>query len=160
MRLGVKSKLYVNTGTYDAPTWAEVNLISDLNVNGSWEEDDSSTRAARVKTAEQTLISLELTGKIRKEILNTPFLIMRAAFNNASTLDFLILDGSISITGSEGYRFVGSIFNWSEDQSLGKVIFKDFSVKPSVYLDGNGNQVPPVGALTTAPDTVAYSTLG
>jgi hypothetical protein len=160
MRLGITSKLYFNSSTYDAPAWLELNLISDLNVTSNWDEDESSTRASRAKTLEPTIMALELSGKVRKEILNTPFLMMRAAFNTAGVLDVMVLDGAIGTTGSDGFRFVAKVFAFAEDQSLGKVIFKEFTLKPCVYLDGNGDQVSPKTALVTAPDSVAFGAIG
>jgi hypothetical protein len=159
MRLGIQAGLYVNTNTYDSPTWLEVLLISDLTVNANWQEGESSTRAARVQTFEQTIMAMELTGRVRKETTNTAYLALRTAHGTASVVDFLVLDAKNTVFNGDGYRFHGRVFNFGEDQSLGNVVFKEFSAKPCVYIDGDGNQVPPKTAFNVA-GTLTYGTIG
>lgn len=136
-RLGVLSKFYVNTGSWDVPVWTELPLISDCNVNGSWDEGEASARLSRVKSSEPTMLGLEITGKIRVKGAETlvPFLAMQAAYYNDEPVDLLVLNGSLTDVGADGYRSEFKIFTWSEDQSLGAVLYKDFSVKPCIPSD-------------------------
>lgn len=130
VRLGVKSKLYLNTGSYGTPAWEEANLISDLQVNASWDEGESSARISLVKTAEPTMLALDIAGKVRVDYAKDHFRLMHEAFIAADSLDVMVLDGAHTQNGSIGYRFDAKIFQWSEDQSLGAVLFKDFTMKP------------------------------
>jgi hypothetical protein len=159
MRLGVAAGLYVNTNTYASPTWLEILMLSDLTVTAQWIEGESSTRAARVQTFEQTIMSMELTGRVRKEIGNAAYIQLRTAHGSATALDFLVLDAKNTTVDADGYRFHGRVFNFGEDQSLQNVIFKEFGVKPCVALDDSGNQIPPKVALNIA-GTLTYGTIG
>lgn len=133
-RLGILSKFYVNLGTWDVPVFTELPLISDCNVNGNWDEGDASARLSRVKSSEPTQLTLEITGKLRVKgaISNAAFLAMQAGYYNDTPVDVLVLNGPITEVGADGYRFEAKVFNWSEDQSLGAVLYKDFSIKPCI----------------------------
>lgn len=132
MPLGITSTCYLNSGTYVTPIWNLLDLIADATVKADWNSADASVRRGRVEEAEPTNLVLELTGKVRKSMTDTAFLVLRAAHLIASTLDVLILDGLRTVNGSEGFRFDGKVFQWSEDQSLGVVTFKDFMIKPCI----------------------------
>lgn len=132
-RLGILSFLAINIeGTYEAPTWAEVDLISDCNLNGNYNEADASTRRTAVSEAEPTNMALELTGKLRFDSSDPAYQALRNAYLSRSPLDIIGLNGPITEAGHEGYRFTGKVFNWSEDEGLQVVLFKDFSMKPCI----------------------------
>lgn len=158
-RLGVLSKFYVNTGTYDVPVWTELPLISDCNVNGSWDEGEASARLSRVKSSEPTMLGLEVTGKIRVKGAeeNAAYFDMRAAYINDDIVELLVLNGSINEVNAEGYRFEAKVFAWSEDQSLGAVLYKDFSVKPCIPSELARY---PKYALVVTPGTPTYTDFG
>lgn len=153
VRLGIKSKLYVNEGTYATPSWAEVNLVSDLQVNGAWDEGESSARISVVKTMEATQLALDLSGKIRSQYTDPTYRILYEAFIAADSVDILVLDGDKTLNGSTGFRFDGKVFSFSEDQSLGAVLYKDFTIKPCV-ADNVAKRA------LVASGTLAYDALG
>ena len=129
-RLGILSKFYINDGTYGAPTWVEIDLISDMAVNGVWEEGDSSARRTRVATADPTRMTLELAGKVRVDRTDAGYFSLERSFLDTNVIDVLVLNGAKDQNNSSGYRFDAKIFNWSEDQAMGNVLYKDFSIKP------------------------------
>lgn len=167
MPVGILSKLYFNSGSYGTPTWVEVNLVSDLVVDATWNEAEGSTRAEQAQVFEPTNLKLDLTGKIRKNILDTPYLMIRAAHLVKTSLDILILDRSIATVGADGFRFEGKVFNWSEDQGLGTVIFKEFGIKPCIPSVGYSPQLSnfaaatiPKSALVATPNDPTFSFIG
>lgn len=131
VRVGVFCKLYLNTGTYEAPVWEEVDLISDLSDNAAWERGDSSARRSRVRTMEPTMLGLELTGSVRTDYTDDRYNDLRDAFLTNATLDVLVLTGAIETNGSLGFRFDAKVFDFGSDQALANVIFNSFAIIPS-----------------------------
>lgn len=134
-RIGILSVLYVNDGTYAAPTWIEIDLVSDLAVNPTWNEGESTARRTAVQTFEETTLALELPGKIRVDRSDAGFLVFEQAFHNRGVLDIMALNGAKDQNLSSGYRFDGKLFGFSEDQAMGNVLFKDFTIKPCASVN-------------------------
>lgn len=134
-KLGIMSKFYLNMGTTAAPNFVELPLISDCTVNAPWDKADASTRETRVKQSENPQMDIEVTGKIRvkKAKDNIAYLKMFQMHYAGDKGEFLVLNGAKEEDGSEGFIFWGKIFNWSEDQSLGAVLYKDFSIGPCIW---------------------------
>lgn len=135
-RLGVLSKLYVDTNPLTAtnPNWVVLPLISDCTVSPVWDEGDASTRESRVKQMEPTLLGLEITGKVRvkNNELYAAYTAMVNGFYQDVAIRVLALNGALNEDTAEGFTFLGKVFNWSEDQSLGSVLYKDFTIKPCI----------------------------
>jgi len=133
-RLGVLSKFYVNSGTETTPIWEELPVISDCNVGGDWDEGEASARLSRAKASEPTMMGVEVTGKVRVKGSEAylAYQLMREAWYKDKILSVLVLNGAFNEEGAEGFRFQAKVFGWSEDQSLGVVLYKDFSVKPCI----------------------------
>ena len=157
-RLGIRSNLWINSGTENTPAWNLLDLISDCNVNAPWDEGDASSRQSRVKMSEPTMLGLEITGKVRvkNSELNAAYLLMMAANRDDSPIDVLVLNGQMTENGVDGFRAYMKVFNWGEDQSLGVVLYKDFTLKPCIP-PGSG-QVPKYARVTGG--ILAYFTMG
>lgn len=161
-RLGVLSNFYVNIQTVSNPIWQALPLISDCNVNGTWDQGDASTRQSRSKMFEPTLMDTEITGKVR--VTNSEqyqsYLNLYNAWYSDLVVEVLVLNGALNENNADGFRFQAKVFNWSEDQSLGAVLFKDFSVKPCIPdLIVNVPRVVRVvlGVMLTAPIGAGYA---
>lgn len=132
-KIGIKAKLYYNTGTYGSPTWTAINLVGDLQVNFSWDEGEGTTRASRVKQFANSVANLELTGTIRTEPADTAYVALRNAAISDIAKDFLVLNGANNEADTDGFRFDGKVGGWGEDQGRGVApLFKTFTIKPSV----------------------------
>lgn len=130
-KLGIISELRLNAGSYETPDWdTEADLIGDCAVNGNWNEGESTVRRTPVATAEPTTLALEITGSIRVDPTDPAYQMVRDAFLTKGVLDILALDGAIDDNTTEGYRFDGKVFDWSEDQGRGNVLFRTFNIKP------------------------------
>ena len=124
MPLGITSVAYVNLGSYDVPTFTPIQLIGDLSYNPSWNLGDVQQ--------EPTNMTMEITGRIRKNMNNTPFLALRAAFLTTAIVDIMILDGPMTLNGVDGIRNEFKVSVFSEDQALQNVVFKDFTLVPCI----------------------------
>jgi hypothetical protein len=137
MPRGITSKFYINANPgYLAPAWLLVDLISDFSAKADWNEGEGSTRREVQQVFEPTNMNLTITGKIRKDVTDLPYSTIRAAHHARGPLDVLVLDGLLDVTGSDGFRFDVKVTKFTEDQSLGVVVFNDFELTPC--LTGNG----------------------
>jgi len=133
-RLGVLSKLYINLSDLSI-NYSLLDLISDCVVNSPWDESDASSRQSRVKLQDVTMMGLEITGKVRVQFAenNQAYLRMRDAYYRDFSIQVLALNGLLNENNVDGFIFQAKVFNWSEDQSLGNTLYKDFSLKPCPY---------------------------
>lgn len=155
MPIAILSKLYYrSSGDHGSPTWTEINLVGDAQLNVDWDEGDGNARASRVKLMAKTLMSLEFTGKLRKKYDDAGYVAMMQAALADDAVDFLILDGDRTLVGSEGWRFDGQVLAASQDQSLGNVLYRDIRIKPT--LSDN----PPQAVKVAAGPTLQYATPG
>lgn len=129
--LGINAKLYYNSASYGSPTWVEVSLLSDCQLNFTWDEGAADDRSDPAHRMVKTQFSLEVTGSLKKKISNTAVdYLLDLAISRAAG-DFLVLDGPRTTVGSRGFRFDGQVFAASEDQALGNVIYAALTVKPT-----------------------------
>src|SRR5262245_35221690 len=147
-----KGKIY-NGGTYGAPTWNEIKNVRDVQVGGDFDKQDASTRAGNgIKQYEPTLLDLMIAGKIKTDEGDTTgFVAIETAFLTRAALDILVLDGSTSTDGSRGYRVDMKVMKFGEDQTLEKVLFRDFELAPCVSANAPQKAVVTSGAPVFPP---------
>lgn len=156
-RLGVFSHMYVNTGTYGTPTLSDVDLIGDLAVNADWDEGESSARRSQMKTQEPTMLGFDLDGRLRVDMTDTQYNILRDAFNNKTILDIVVLNGAKDHNNSIGYRVDCKVFGFGEDQALGNVLFNALKIKPCAS-DNKPKTVKVVAGVPVYTDLAAEGT--
>lgn len=123
--------LFRASGNFGTPTWADVDLLGDATVNLIYDEEDTPERGKAAKTSEPTLLGIEVTGMIRNDDNGVAFAAFDAAFFGKTLVDVVCLDGGSTTNGSTGVRLEGKLSEWSEDQGVGKVLYKSFTIKPS-----------------------------
>lgn len=132
-KTGIKSKLYYNTATFGAPTWVLIPLVGDAQVSGQWNFAEAPTRETPVVRGARTTLPLAVSGQFRVVDADTAYIAFDAAWADSdTTLDVMVLNGLSDANGATGVRFVAELTNWSENQALANVLFKDFELKPSL----------------------------
>ena len=146
-KLGIRAKIYRNTGTFGTPIWSEVKSFSDVTVNAAWDSQEVLTRATRVKQKVKTLLGLEVTAKIQaSDSGDTDYTAIRASLNDDSTQDFMILNGASNTNGVTGFRFESQIHQANEGQNPGDVLFDDIALAPAVTANPPQTVVVSAGA--------------
>ena len=130
--LAIQGKLYRNTAAYNSPTWAAIDLVADVQVNPAWDEADGSVRASRVKQFAKTMMGLEISARVRVDLTDAGYLALLGALHSDTPLDLMILNGDKTTNGVTGYRADFHVMSAGEDQSLGNVLFREFTLKPAV----------------------------
>lgn len=130
---GLDCKVYVNTGTYAAPTWAEWECVRDTTLDITFDEVDASCRGSGTfRQSTLTLGTLEVTGDAVKDKDDPSYIAMELAARNKTIMDVVVLDGPIDDDDSDGWRLDAQIMSWSESQPYEDVLTVDFTLKPAV----------------------------
>ena len=141
-RLGIDSKVYRNTGTYGSPTWTEITLVRDVQVNPSWNRADGSSRGSKVMAEAKTQLALAFTLSVKVSLTDAGYIALMDSFvDSDGTLDLMILNGGSTTNGVEGWRFDAGVFTASEDQSIGNVLYRDFEIGPSAHGTNESKRV-------------------
>jgi hypothetical protein len=137
-KLGLKCKLYLNTGTYGSPTWSAVNCVSDFTLSAKWDAGEASTRESRMKLWLKTMLDLGFQAKLRNSNSgDTSYTTIAAALLTDATVDLLVLNADDTTNGAWGFRAACQVHSGNEDQGLGAVVFDDIEFKPAPNTDGN-----------------------
>lgn len=132
-KTSIKAKAYYNTASFGTPTWVELTLIGDLQIAGQWAFAEAPTRETPVVRGARTTLPLSVSGRMRVVDDNTAYIAFDDAhMDSDTTLDVMVLNGDDAVNGVTGVRFVAELVNWSEDQAIGNVLYKDFELRPSL----------------------------
>ena len=136
IRLGMNAKLYRNTGTYEAPVWAEMPNVKDANLNLETGEADVTTRGNAGWKA--TLATLK-SGSIEFEAVwdneDDGFSALQQAYFGNQTIEIAAMDGDITASGSEGLRATMSVTNFSRNEPLEEAITANVTLKPAYAVN-------------------------
>lgn len=142
-KIGLDCKLYRNTGTYASPVWNEIPNVSDVTVQLSKGEADTSTRASTWKTRKGTLKDASIDFQLKYVPGDTDFAALLASYTGNSPIELLALDGPVATAGSQGLRAVCEVFNFQQGQALENAVMFDVSAKPTPSFDNAGAPQPP-----------------
>ena len=136
IKLGMEAKLYRNTGTYAAPTWVELTNVKDLTLNLEAGEADVTTRGnagwrATVATLKDGSIEFEMVW----DTTDTNFTAIQSAFFNGTDIEFAVMDGDITSSGSQGLRATMSITNFSRSEALEEALMVSVNAKPTYAVN-------------------------
>lgn len=131
LKAGIDASLYLNTGSYGAPTWVEADLFSQVTPNGGWDKADILIRRSHVKYGAKTVIDLGFSGKMLCDDADPNYQLFLAAWKGLNaTVDLLVLDGPLETSGSFGYRADFQITAGGQDQPVDDVLYRDFEAVP------------------------------
>ena len=133
--LGMNAKLYRNTGTYAVPNWVEVDNVKDLTLALEKGEADATTRAnngwrATVGTLKDGSLEFEMVW----DSSDANFTAVKDAYFNNTNIEFAVMDGAITTSGSQGLRATMSILNFSRNEPLEELVSVNVTIKPT-YAD-------------------------
>jgi hypothetical protein len=131
VRLGLDARLYRNIGTYATPVWNEVKNVRDVTLNLEAGEADVTTRGnagwrATVATLKDASIEFEMVWDSDDD----DFEVIRDVFLNRGAMEFAVMDGDITTSGSQGLRATCMVTNFSRNESLEEAITVSVTVKP------------------------------
>lgn len=118
-KLGMRCKLYRNTGTWASPTWVEVGNVKDVTLNLEKGEADVTTRnnagwRAKVGTLKEGSVEFEMVW----DPTDGGFAAIQAGWFNDTDVELAIMDGDIATPGSEGLHGMFSVINFNRKEPL------------------------------------------
>lgn len=126
--------LWMSGGNYASPTWSEIDLAKDVQVQPAWDQAEAFSRATSAKEYAKGLLELGFTASVKCSGTDTGYAALMDAFTSKTgTIELLILDGSATTNGAEGVRFTAGVFGASQQQNIGDVLYREFDIKPSAY---------------------------
>lgn len=133
--LGQDAKLYRNAGTYGAPNWNEVTNVKDLTLNLEKGKADLTTRGnngwrANAGTLKEAAVEFDMVWDTGDDDFTA---IQEAYFDNTS-IEFLVLDGDVATSGSQGLRATMDVMSFSRNESLEEALTVSVKVEPT-YAD-------------------------
>ena len=133
--LGMNAKLYYNTGTYGSPTWTEISNVRDVTLSLERGDSDITTRGGGGwRQSVATIADGSVDFQMVWDNTDTAFTAIKTAFIDATTVEFLVLDGSSSTTGNQGLRATMAITSFSRNEGLEDALTVDVSAK-TAYAD-------------------------
>ena len=128
--LGKDAKLYHNSGSYASPTWVEIENVRDLSLSMERADTDITTRGGGGwRQSVATLADGSVDFQMVWDTSDTDFTAIKDAFTGASTIEFLILDGSQAVAGSQGLRATMAVTGFSRNEGLEDALTVDVSLK-------------------------------
>ncbi|MGE3803917.1 MAG: phage tail tube protein [Gemmataceae bacterium] len=129
-RLGLAAKLYRDTT--GGPVWSEITNVRDLTLNLETGEADVTTRGnlgwrAIVATLKEGSIEFSMVW----DTLDAHFAAIRDAFLLAGAVPLAVMDGDITVAGSQGLVALFAITNFTRNEQLEEAITVDVTCKPT-----------------------------
>jgi len=130
VRRGLDAKLYRNTGTYEAPVWAEISNAKDLTLNLEKGEADVTTRAndgwrATVGTLKDGSIEFEMVWDTE----DAGFSALQSAYFDDTAIELAVMDGDIEEAGSQGLRASFVVTNFTRNEPLEEAMTVSVTLK-------------------------------
>ncbi|HOF18485.1 MAG TPA: phage tail tube protein [Phycisphaerae bacterium] len=130
VRRGLDAKLYRNTGTYEAPVWAEIANAKDLTLNLEKGEADVTTRAndgwrATVGTLKDGSIEFEMVWDTE----DAGFSALQSAYFDDTSVELAVMDGDIEEAGSQGLRASFVVTNFTRNEPLEEAMTVSVTLK-------------------------------
>ena len=130
--LGMNAKLYRNTGTYGTPVWDLIGNVKDVTLNLETGEADVTTRANNGwRATEATLREASVDFEMIWDTGDTDFTALQTAYFANTSIEFLVLDGLVATTGSQGLRATCKVFNFTRSEALEEALTVSVSIKPT-----------------------------
>jgi len=134
-KLGMEARLYRNTGTYETPTWTEIDNVKDVTLNLETGEADVTTRAnngwrATAATLKDGSVEFEMVW----DTADAGFTAIQEAYFDNTAIEFAVMDGDIATSGTQGLRATMAVTNFSRNEPLEEAITVSVTIKPT-YAD-------------------------
>lgn len=135
-KLGMAAKLYLNTGTYEAPTWVEVTNCKDLTLNLEKGEADVTTRGnGGWRATTGTLKDASVEFDMIYDTEDTNVATLEDAFFDGTSVGVAVMDGPIDQATSKGVRAEMEVFNFSRSEALEEAITVSVTLKPTYSVN-------------------------
>jgi TP901-1 family phage major tail protein len=134
--LGMNAKIYYGTAAAALASLTELTNVKDVTLNLSAGEADVTTRAnsgwkATAPTLRECTVDFEMVWKPS----DTGFAAMKTAFLAGTTVELAVLDGSKSVSGSQGPKGAFGVTKFTRTEPLGEAMTVSISAKMTSFTE-------------------------
>jgi len=135
-QLGMRGKLYRNTGTYGVPVWEEIDNVKDLTLNLEKAEADVTTRAndgwrAKLGALKDASIDYEMVWDTE----DPNFEAVKDAWFDDTLIDMAVMDGDIATSGSQGLRAEMAVLTFTREEPLEEAMKASVNLVPGYSVN-------------------------
>ena len=132
MRIGIEGKLYRNTGSYETPTWVEIDNVADLNLTLEKTEADATIRAGKGwRMTKGAIKEAGVEFQMIWDPTDTNVQALLAGWMAGTAIEFAVMDGDIATAGSEGLRATMEVLKFSRGEGKEDGMMIDVAIKPT-----------------------------
>jgi hypothetical protein len=145
-KIGINCKAYINTATtdtWDTPTWTELILVQDVQLELTKNTTEVTIRGALWDLFMGTTKAAAITIGMLYDTGDANFKKFRDAFLNNTQLDLALMDGDITVEGSQGLRAIFDVTKFSAPQPLKEALKTEFDVALTYNNADDGAFAPP-----------------
>ena len=129
--LGMKCKLYRNTGTIAVPVWVEMGNVRDATLNLEKEKADATVRANDgYRTNILTLRVVSIEGEAIWDASDAGFTALKDNYFFDTPLEVWALTGPFDVVGSQGLRMAAGVSKFNRQEPLADVVTAAFTLEP------------------------------
>lgn len=133
MVLGLQAKVYYRSaGSWGSPTWTEITNVRDVTLNLEAGEFDGSTRGSVWRRKARTLLDAGVDIELLHKPGNAAQNALRDAFLNGTLIDLAIMDGDITVAGTQGLRAEMSVMSFGRGEPLEEGLTIPVKVTPGI----------------------------
>ena len=130
--LGIDGKIWRNVASYGSPTWTLVDNVKNLRLPLKRTESDLTRRASgKNRELAAVLMEAELNFEMVHDRTDPNYVAIRAAFIARTALDLAIADGPMDAEGTEYFRALFAILDFSRNEELENVMDRTVVMKPT-----------------------------
>jgi len=129
--LGRQQTIYYNAATYGSPSWTKLKRVGDITVDDSRVEADASHRDVEEELVVPTLRSRSLSFTVRANPSDATFVALKAAYENKTEVDVIILNQLISVSGATGPRLAMVVTQFNQGAEIRGLQTRDVILKPT-----------------------------
>lgn len=151
VELGFESSLYVNTASFETPTWVEITLARDVTGNQTVDKIDVTSRLTARQGFKANEYGLREIGFSFDMLVpaagetDTAYDLLIDAQNNRVPVDILSVEGGIrTVDGLKATRVVSGIFGGEKGEPLTDASTKSFETSFALNAD---QDVPQFGTV-------------
>lgn len=144
-KTGRQMFLYRNSGSHGTPVWDEICNVGDVNVSDfSRGLAELKRRCSQyIKNLPALIQSITVEFSMIHGVNPTTFNAMFDDFINGTPVEYAIMDGDITLDGTQGLMLPALVQKFPWNQPLEDVSAHDVGLAIAYMEDGGGNEIDP-----------------
>jgi hypothetical protein len=133
LKYGIDGKLYFcSAGIGGTPVWTEIKNVQNLNTAASHSKHDVTTRGNGGFRAQAAILKeIGLEFDMIHDPADTGYTTLRDAFAAKSVIGIAVMNGDITVAGTEGIWFDAQVMKWERNEDYDKPMMMKVGLEPT-----------------------------